>query len=80
MAKYNNFLFALGNQCPPRLKYFKASRKRKKSIAFIGWLSFTLIFFLYDVIWIFADWKDFILQYVNFINGKPIGRIKYALS
>lgn len=60
MAKYNNFLFALGNQCPPRLKYFKASRKRKKSTAFIEWLSFTLIFFfLYDVIWIFADWKDF---------------------
>lgn len=60
MANYNKYLFALCNQYLAHLHHIRAERRRKKLAAFMEWLSFTLIFFfLYDIIWILADWKDF---------------------
>ncbi len=44
MAKYNNFLFALGNMYQFNSHHIKVGRRRKKSTAFMEWLSFTLIF------------------------------------
>ena len=42
------------------MNHVKASQGKKKSPTFVEWLTFTLIFyFLYDIIWILADWNDF---------------------
>lgn len=60
MANFNTSLSALCNQYPAHSHHIRAERRRKKSAAFMEWLSLTLIFFfLYDIIWILADWKDF---------------------
>ena len=60
MANYNKSLSELCNQYPAHSHHIRAERRRKKSVAFMEWLSLTLIFFfLYDIIWILADWKNF---------------------